>query len=293
MNFDRRLTPARPDLAAAHLQGRVAAARFVEGRAMRVADPIVDLRREPQPDSGVETQALFGERVTVYETYEGFAWGQLESDGYVGYLPDAALIADAGAPTHRVAVPLTFVYPAASMKTPRMAELPMGAGVRVAAQEGAFARLAEGGFVWWAHLRCLDEREADFVAVAEWFLHAPYLWGGKSWRGVDCSGLVQIALAAAGVAAPRDTDMQEAALGDPLPIDETLAGLRRGDLIFWKGHVGVMRDAGTLLHANGHHMQVVTEPLAAARKRILVASGGDIASARRLESFSAARASAD
>jgi cell wall-associated NlpC family hydrolase len=282
MNLDRRLTPARPDLAAAHLRGRVAAARFVEGRAMRVAEAIVDLRREPQPDSGVETQALFGERVTVYETHEGFAWGQIESDGYVGYLPDAALAPEGAAPTHRVVVPLTFIYPAASMKTPRLAELPMGARLRVAAEEGAFARLAEGGFVWLAHLRPSGAHEPDFVAVAERFLNAPYLWGGKSWRGVDCSGLVQIALAAAGVAAPRDTDMQEKALGGPVAIDAALAGLRRGDLIFWKGHVGIMRDAATLLHANGHHMQVASEPLAAARKRILVTGAGDVTGARRL-----------
>ena len=281
MNFDRRLTPARPDLAAASLRGLLDAPRFVEGRAMRVAQAVVDLRRDPQPDSGVETQALFGERVTVYEEHEGWAWAQLERDSYVGYLPAAALAAEAGAPTHRVCVPWTFLYPAASMKMPRAGGLPLGAQIEVVAEEGDFARLASGGFVWRHHLVARDHAEAGFVAVAEGFLHAPYLWGGKSWRGVDCSGLVQIALHAAGRDAPRDTDMQEKALGAPVALDDERDGLRRGDLIFWKGHVGIMRDAATLLHANGHHMQVASEPLAAARKRILLSGAGDVTSVRR------------
>lgn len=282
MKRDRRLTPARPDLAATYLRGEVEAARFVEGRAMRVAEALVDLRRDPQPDGGVETQALFGERVMVYEDYEGWAWAQLSRDSYVGYLPDAALAPDSGAPTHRVAAPWTFLYPAASMKLPRSGGLPLGALVQIAAEEGAFARLATGGFVWRAHLVAVDHRQGDFVAVAEMFLNAPYLWGGKSWRGVDCSGLVQIALNECGLSAPRDTDLQEQGLGAPLPVEDTLAGLKRGDLVFWKGHVGIMRDAETLLHANGYHMLVVSEPLAAARKRILAAGAGDVTSVRRL-----------
>lgn len=282
MNLDRRLTPARPDLAAAHLLGQVEAARFVEGRVLRVGASLVDLRRDPQPDSGVETQALFGERVTVYEEYEGWAWAQLEGDGYVGYLPAAGLIDVGAASTHRVAAPWTFVYPGASMKLPCSGGLPLGARLSVAAEEGDFARLADGGFVWRAHLASAEAAESDFVAVAERFLNAPYLWGGKSWRGVDCSGLVQIALAACAAAAPRDTDLQEKALGAPLPAGDALADLRRGDLVFWKGHVGIMRDAETLLHANGYHMQVVSEPLAAARKRILAAGAGDVTSVRRL-----------
>lgn len=283
MNFDRRLTPMRPDLAAAHLRGSVEASRLVEGRVLRVAEAVADLRRDPQPDGGLDTQALFGERVTVYEEHEGWAWAQLESDSYVGYLPAAALVPETSAPTHRVGVPWTFIYPAESMKLPRAGGLPMGARIDVAAEEGDFARLATGGFVWRHHLVARDRHAPDFVAVAEQFLHAPYLWGGKSWRGVDCSGLVQIALHAAGRAAPRDTDMQEKALGAPVPIDDKLEGLQRGDLVFWKGHVGVMRDAQTLLHANGHHMQVASEPLAGARKRILLSGSGDVTSIRRLD----------
>ena len=282
MIFDKRLTPARPDLAAAHLEGQVPAARFVAGRSMRVRDALADLRREPQPDGALDTQALHGEQVAVYEEHEGFAWVQLARDGYVGYLAAAALAPAGETPTHRVAVPWTPVYPAASIKLPRVGALPMGALARVIPEDGSFARLADGGFLWREHLTPANRFETDFVAVAERFLHAPYLWGGKSWTGVDCSGLVQIALAAAGVEAPRDADMQEQALGEPLACDASASGLRRGDLVFWKGHVGMMCDAATLLHANGHHMQVACEPLAAARRRILLAGAGDITSVRRL-----------
>jgi cell wall-associated NlpC family hydrolase len=146
-----------------------------------------------------------------------------------------------------------------------------------------FVRLADGGFVFAAHLCPLDEPESDFVAVAERLLHAPYLWGGKSSLGVDCSGLVQISLDAAGVISPRDTDLQQQALGRPLPVEDRLSGLERGDLVFWRGHVGIMRDAETLLHANAHHMMVANEPLAEARDRIFGGTGALITSIRRLE----------
>lgn len=283
--FDRRLTPARPDLAAISLQGIVAAPRYVAPRRMRVRSETVALRAEPHPEAGTETQALFGERVDVYEIdMEGWAWGQLARDGYVGYLAADDLVdvlandsAEVAA-THRVLAPRTFVYPARNMKTPPLSALPMNALVHVIDSDGTFARLREG-FVWARHLAPLDFAESDFIAVAERFLHAPYLWGGKTWQGLDCSGLIQIALQAAGLEAPRDTDMQAAQLGAPLPLD---AELMRGYLVFWKGHVGMMRDAQTLLHANGHFMQVTSEPLVEARARIAANSFGQITTIRRL-----------
>ncbi|RBP07353.1 NlpC/P60 family protein [Roseiarcus fermentans] len=278
VSFDRRLTPARADLAAAHLRGQVAAPRYAEGRPMRVTDASAPLRREPAPDAPLETEALFGEAVTVYDESEGWAWVQLERDGYVGYLPSIAL----GAPrpaTHRVAALRTHVYPARSIKlTPTMA-LSLGARLTIARREGDFAVTADGSYLWARCLADVDSREENFVAVAERFLHAPYLWGGRTSEGIDCSGLVQGALAAAGVAAPRDSDLQEAALGAPVPLD---APLMRGDLVFWKGHVGVMRDAATLLHASGWHMAVVSEPLDEARARIAAGGGGEATSVRRL-----------
>jgi cell wall-associated NlpC family hydrolase len=180
-------------------------------------------------------------------------------------------------PGHRVAVPRTWVYPAPDIKTPPVLALPMNSQLAVAGSEGRFAAF-DRGFIVADHLRPLTEPEADFVAVAERFLGAPYLWGGKTWSGLDCSGLVQVALEAAGHAAPRDTDLQQAALGEAVPDSD----LQRGDLVFWRGHVGVMLDAETLLHANAHHMQVAREPLAAARARI-ARTGAEILSVRRLQ----------
>jgi cell wall-associated NlpC family hydrolase len=154
-------------------------------------------------------------------------------------------------------------------------------GARLAPQiDDAFLVTRELGFIWRAHLAPLEAPAPDFVAVAEALIGAPYLWGGKSSLGVDCSGLVQIALLSAGKEAPRDSDMQEARLGSPVERD---APLRRGDLVFWKGHVGIMRDAETLLHANGTHMLVSSEPLALVRERNLSAGAGDITNIRRLE----------
>lgn len=282
MNFDRRLTPARPGLAAAHLKGQVEAARFVEGVRMQVIAPVADLKGAPSHDSGLDTQALAGEIVTVYEQAEGWAWAQLARDSYVGYLSELALSRDVKPPTHRVWTRATFVYPAANMKTPIVEALPLGAEVAVADIAGEFARLVRGGFIFARHLAPLDQPATDFVAVAESMTGAPYLWGGKTPAGVDCSGLVQASLAACGVAAPRDTDMQVNALGEALPVTEDLAHLQRGDLIFWKGHVGVMRDADTLLHANGHHMLVESEPLKEARERIARNSFGAITAIKRL-----------
>lgn len=280
--FDRRLTPARPDLAALHLQGQVEATRFVEGRTMQVVAPVADVKAAPSPDAALDTQALCGERVTVYEEEEGWAWGQLERDSYVGYLPASALAPQPIVSTHRVAARATFVYPAANMKLPPLATLPFGAEVAVVETSGDFARLSRGGFVFARHLAKTGDRDADFVAVAETMLGTPYLWGGKTPAGLDCSGLVQVSLHAAGKTAPRDTDMQARELGAPLAFGEDLPALRRGDLVFWKGHVGLMRDADTLLHANGFHMLVASEPLKQARERIAANSFGAITAIKRV-----------
>lgn len=278
--FDRRLTPARPDLAAAYLKGRVTADRYVEGAVMEVKEGVVDLRREPRPDCPIDTQALYGERVTVYDEEEGWVWAQLDRDGYVGWIAANTLWSALRSPTHRVCVPRTFVYPAASIKQPPLLALPLSAEVEIVDERENFHVMRDLGFIWRPHLAQLDRPAADFVAVAETLIGAPYLWGGKSSIGVDCSGLVQISLAAAGKKAPRDSDMQEARLGRPVEIG---APLQRGDLIFWKGHVGIMRDAATLLHANGAHMLVSSEPLDLVRTRNLSAGAGDITAVKRLE----------
>jgi cell wall-associated NlpC family hydrolase len=244
-----------------------------------VIEASAPLRRSPEPDAPLETEALFGEGVTVYDESEGWAWAQLERDGYVGYLPAIAL-GQPSAPTHRIAALRTHAYPGPSIKIPPRMALSLGARVTVARRKGDFAVTADGLWIWARHLAEADTRSLDFVAVAELFLNAPYLWGGRTSEGIDCSGLVQAGLTAAGIVAPRDSDMMEADLGAPVPAGATLA---RGDLIFWKGHVGVLRDAGTLIHASGWHMAVVSEPLAEAQARIAANGGGGmLTSVRRL-----------
>ena len=282
MTFDPRLTPARPDLAAKHLQGQVQAARFVEGTLRAVVEPQAPVRRAPAPDAALETEALMGERVIVYETTdEGWAWGQLDDDGYVGWLPAAALGEPRADPTHQVVALRTLLFPGPDIKLPPVMALPLGARLAIVHTDERFAVTAEGLFVPARHLAALDVRAADFVAVAERFLEAPYLWGGKTSQGIDCSGLVQVALAACGVKCPRDSDMQEQALGTPVDFVRGHADLRGGDLVFWKRHVGIVRDPATLLHANAHHMAVALEPLADAVARIR-AGGSEITSVRRL-----------
>jgi cell wall-associated NlpC family hydrolase len=280
VSLDPRVNPFRPEIAASHLRGRVEAARFVDGTRYEVIEPNTPLRRAPSHDARQDTEALFGERVTVYEiTEEGWAWGQLETDGYVGWLSANALRAPGAPPTHKVAVPRTLCFPADDIKQPPLAALPMGAALSVARRNGHFAVTAAGGHIPEVHLAPIAAKAADFVTVAEAFLNVPYLWGGKTSLGLDCSGLVQVALQAAGIACPRDSDMQEQALGKPVSPAE----LQRGDLVFWQGHVAIARDGGTLVHANAHHMMVAAEPFAEAVARI-EPDGAKVTSVKRLAS---------
>lgn len=281
--LDKRLNAYRPDLADIRLKGRVEADSFVDGRRERVLVSSAALRREPRPDAAQETEALFGEDVRVFEvTEEGWAWVQLVHDGYVGWMAATALGAATGEPTHRVGVPRTLLFPGPDIKMPPLAGLPMGA--RITARGDAsdhnarYVLAAPAGAVVAQHLRLIDHAAADYAGVAERFVGVPYLWGGKTTLGIDCSGLVQVALGMAGIDAPRDTDMQERGLGTALAA---ATPLRRGDLVFWKGHVGIMLDADRLLHANAHHMMTVAEPLAETVARA-EAHGSSVTSIRRL-----------
>jgi len=278
--LDPRLHAYRADLADAALRGRVEARRFVEPRLMQVVEPLVTVHKAPRFDAMQLTQALFGETVKFFAEEEGWAWVQLAHDGYVGYVNGNALSAAPVAPTHRVAVPSSFMYPEASLKSQPAVPLTLNAKVAVTGENGAYAQLSNGRFMFMAHLKPATAFEPDFVAVAEMFRHVPYYWGGKSVQGLDCSGLVQLALEACGKPALRDSDMQERTLGEQLMCND-LDGLRRGDLVFWNGHVGIMTDDRTLLHANGHHMMVVAEPLKDAVDRI-AARYGQITGIRRL-----------
>ncbi len=266
--LDPRLTPARPDLADERLRGRVEAARYVAGAAHRIRLPLAPLRRAPDPAAALDSEALLGEAATVYDRRDGFAFAQLAADGYVGYLPEEALGPVDPAPTHRVAALRTFLYPAADLKRPALGALSLGAGWRSRRGTAPMRACTTAASSGPATSPPLDAVEPDVAATALRFLGVPYLWGGRSSLGLDCSGLVQTALAAAGIAAPRDSDQQEAALGEAVPVAADLAGLRRGDLVFWRGHVGMMLDETRLIHANGHHMAVAVEPLAEAQARI-------------------------
>jgi cell wall-associated NlpC family hydrolase len=276
---DPRLTPARPDLAAKYLEGKIAAARFVEGEEFEIVDALAPLREAPSSEAMLLTQALRGERVTIYDRdSEGFAWGQLNGDGYVGWLPDRALANPTAAPTHKITTVRTFAFPGPSIKLPPVETLVLGSLVTVQREDGPFAVTREGWYLPRAHVGSRDRFEPDFVAVAERFVGTPYLWGGKSSLGIDCSGLVQAALNAAGTGCPRDSDMQEDSLGRAL---RGAVKFERGDLIFWKGHVAIARDFTTIVHANAHHMATVIEDTQQAIARIRLA-GSEITAIKRL-----------
>ena len=278
-SFDPRVTPARPDLAAASLKGKIVADAYVDGETKAVVRGVADLRRARSPDATIETQLFFGEGFVVYEEAGGWSWGQSTLDDYVGYVETAAL-GSAPAATHRVTALQSHVYPSANIKQPPMMRLPMNALVAIDGREERFAHLTSGGYVPQIHIAPLARRAGDFVAIAERFLGCPYLWGGRTADGIDCSGLLQAALAATGLAIPRDADMQECEVGRNLS-DPERATLRRGDLIFWPDHVAIMLDDAIALHANGYHMAVAREALSdvVARNR---ANGADIVSIRRL-----------
>ncbi|MBU6373387.1 MAG: C40 family peptidase [Alphaproteobacteria bacterium] len=278
-DFDPRRTPARADLAAAHLRGQIEAPRYAEGALHQVTAAVAPLRAKPDIDAEQETQLLFGEVFTVYDEADGYAWGQSQLDGYVGYVDVEALSAPVVPATHKITALRTYVFSRASLKSAPHYLLSLNARVTPEAQEGRYVKLVRSGWVPAIHIAPLDHAEPDWVAVAERFLGSPYQWGGRESLGLDCSGLVQTALHAAGLACPRDSDMQERELGRAAAID--LDALQRGDLICWKGHIGVMLDGVRLLHANAHHMATAIEPVKEAVARI-AQTAGPVTSVRRL-----------
>lgn len=266
--LDRRLNAFRPDLADKKLQGRVEAARFVEGVPARIGQPKAAMRPAPASDAGIDTELLLGEPVTEFDRRDGWAWVKSGIDGYVGYVEEAALARPRAAPTHWVTATRTFLYPEPDMKRPAVAALSMGSRLAVTGEaetRGTKYLLVDGGALIARHLDVVDRPvDGDFVAVASRFLETPYLWGGRTGFGLDCSGLVQLAMMMTGRSVPRDTDMQRDTIGVEIGRDD----LRRGDLVFWKGHVAIMRDAETMIHASGFTMDVSHEALDAAIRRI-------------------------
>ncbi len=275
---DPRLHAYRSDLADRRLRGKVVADRFVAGIDARIAVPVADMLPAPRAGAGLSTQLLGGGLVEVFDRAGGFAWVQSLDDGYVGYVRESDLAAPESETTHVVQVPRTFLYPDADLRFPITGMLSLGSRVAVtgyAETRGThYARLASGGAVIERHLRAIDSRADDYVAVAETMLNTPYLWGGVSGFGIDCSGLVQLSMRMAGRVVLRDSDMQAATIGAPLEPGADMDGLMRGDLVFWKGHVAIVTDPETILHASGHTMLVSRENLRQAIGRIGYLYGG-------------------
>jgi len=295
--IDLRLFAWREDLAAAKLRGQVKAAQYVEGEEAQITAPVADLRALPSDEAVLQTQLLYGEPFCIYEEKNGWAWGQAGLDDYVGYLRADSLTpfsqqAQSAPPDHQIATLASFVYPKQDIKTRPLLALSMGARVKLTEKTERFAYIDNLGWVIASHVKKihvkpLDTQQAndpiaDYMAAALQFLDSPYLWGGRSHLGLDCSALVQLALMQAGFTCPRDTDMQERALGQTVS-DNSLhhENLRRGDLVFWKGHVGILQSPQQLLHANASYMKTIIEDFATARKRIAKIQG-DISSIRRL-----------
>ncbi len=276
---DPRVNAYRPDLAAASLRGVVRAERYVDGVACQMRAGFAALNEEPSFESRQASQLLFGEVFTVYEERDGWAWGQNATDGYVGWTRIEGLEMEPAEPTHTVAALRTYLFPAPDLKTPPLDMLSLGCAVTVTGTEGNWSAVAGGGFVYSRHLATRGAKPADPVDTALRFLEAPYLWGGRTSLGLDCSALVQLALAAAGIACPRDSDQQAAAVGALVSDDGAGHAFRRGDIVFFPGHVGIMADATDLVHANAFHMCVAREPLAEVVRR---AGDKGISAVRRL-----------
>lgn len=275
--LDRRLTAARPDLAATALRGIVVASRYVDPVPMQVTAPLLDLTCGVMRDGALDSQLIHGQTVAMYEDdpVTGLAWVQAEADGYVGYVPRAGLSPRGPAATHRVATLGAQVYARPSLKLTPLLMLPYQAEVTVLASADGYGQI--GPDRWIALAQLTDTLAQDPVAEAQRLTGVPYVWGGRSHAGLDCSALIQLAFGACGHSLPRDSDMQ-ADLGTPVTGPPG-----RGDLVFWKGHVGIMRDGDTLLHANAHHMAVTSEPFAQAKARISSTSTGPVTTVRRLD----------
>ncbi len=263
--LDPRVNAFRPDLAAAGLQASVKAARYVEPSLKQCIKGIIPLLAEPQNNAKRVSEIRYGEFMDVFELRaDGFAWVQNRSDHYVGYIrADNVLSEEIAALSNRINVLHTFVYAEPNIKAPVVDRLTLGSYVRLTKEVDGLVELANGGYVFAKHVTPTEDAVVpDYIFTAGRLLGVPYLWGGRTPVGIDCSGLVQLALEMAGIDSPRDSDQQREAFGKPLPTHWRDVAWQRGDLVFFPGHVGIMTSHDHIIHASGFEMQVVVEPLA-------------------------------
>lgn len=254
--LDRRSTPATERVALEKLRGVLSRPDYTPGRVAQVAAPLIDLNAAP--DGARDRQLLMGAEVTVIDTANGWSFIE-DSNLYCGWVRSEHL-ADPVAITHQVANPATQIYATADFKKPALADLSLGARVSVTDMDKDWAQLSDGRFIPAAHLA--SKPQPDAAATALLLLGTPYVWGGNSRNGIDCSGLVQLSLNRAGKRCPGDSDQQQQ-MGTGVNGD-----IKRGDLLFWPGHVAMALDADTMIHATAYGMAVITEPISVARKRI-------------------------
>jgi cell wall-associated NlpC family hydrolase len=280
--FDPRTTLARDDLAEQALEGVLPARAYRAVEPMQCVVSVAPIGKSWGPHAELDSQLVFGEAFDVLDRKDGWAWGRARRDSHVGWVPETALGAPLMAPTHRVSALRTYAYPEPDIISAPPMMLTLNSLVTVEARQGRFAKVARAGWVVESHLAAFDVFDTDPVAVAERHLGAPYQWGGRESVGLDCSGLVQQSLFACGRACPRDTDEQALQAGEPLDPGKGFKNLRRGDLVFWDGHVAMMTDETRMIHANGYAMQVMIEPLSDALACRQASGDGEPTAFRRL-----------
>ena len=272
--LDPRLNAFRDDLADARLSGQLTARPFTEGRPAGIVRGVADLRRAPDAGSGLDTQLLFGEPVTVFDERDGWAWVQNGPDRYVGYVETAALGESPPTPTHQVAALRSFLFPEPDLKAPPLDCLSITSPLRVVKEQGDYAGLSGGGWIYRKHIAPLEAVEPDYVKTALQFIGTPYYWGGRSSIGLDCAALIQLCLARAGIPVLRDSYMQAPSVGQAVDWRPGETGLQRGDLVYFPGHCVIMLDARQAVHANAFTMSVAIEDLDAVEQRVIAESGG-------------------
>lgn len=270
MSLDRRITPATDRVALSRLRGQIERPEWTDGTPARICVPLAELLSAP--GGARDRQLAFGAEVLIIEERENIAFVQALADGYCGWVQRAELSLSRSKLTHRVIAPASHIYPGPDFKLREIASLPINAQLSVAGVEGKFARLEGGGFVPVQHISDRPARDPAEIALS--LLGTPYLWGGNSRAGIDCSGLVQAALRACDIPCPGDADLQEAAFA---PVET----ITRGDLLFWRGHVAMAISPSQIVHATAFAMAVIVEDTERAIARIDAAGDGPMRGARR------------